>query len=131
MEQHAVQVTPEEIIHLILEEMEAGACPTFYSNLVPSVYDVYLYIDDLERLRPLEQRMRDEASRALDEKLAALNKSAAPKRKLPLVAPKPSGKRYETLGEWSVEFHENTDDDARDNPLVIHSCFPAAAASDD
>ena len=131
MEQHAVQVTPEEIIHLVLEEMEAGACPTFYSNLVPSVYDVYLYIDDLERLRPLEQRMRDEASRALDEKLAALNKNAAPKRKLPLIAPKPAGKRYETLGEWSVEFHENTDDDARDNPLVIHSCFPAAAASDD
>jgi pSer/pThr/pTyr-binding forkhead associated (FHA) protein len=131
MEQHAVQVTPEEIIHLILEEMEAGACPTFYSNLVPSVYDIYLFADDLERLRPLEQRMRDEASRALDEKLAALNKEAGPKLKIPLVTPKRSGKQYETLGEWSVEFHENTDDDARDNPLVIHSCFPTAAASDD
>jgi hypothetical protein len=130
MEQQAVQVTPEEIINLILEEMEAGTCPSYYSIIVPSVYDVYLYVDDLERLRPLEQRMREEACTALDEKLTALNKAAAPKLKLPLGARKRS-KRYETLGEWSIEFHENTDDDARENPLVIHSMFPAAATTDD
>ena len=82
-EQQAVLVTPEEIIHLILEEMEQGMCPSFYSNLLPSVFDIYLYIDDLERLRPLEQRMRDEAVRALNERLAELNKSAAPRIKLP------------------------------------------------
>ena len=130
MEQQAVQVTPEEIINLILEEMEAGTCPSYYSIIVPSVYDVYLFIDDLERLRPLEQRMRDEACSALDEKLAALNKAATPKLKIPLAAKK-RPKRYEVLGEWSVEFHENTDDDARENPLVIHSTFPVAAAADD
>ena len=65
-EQQTVLVTPEEIVHLILEEMEAGLCPTYYSNLVPSTYDVYLYIDDLERLRPLQQRSFKEAEQQDD-----------------------------------------------------------------
>ncbi|HEX3681359.1 MAG TPA: FhaA domain-containing protein [Bryobacteraceae bacterium] len=130
-QQDLVRVTPEEIVNFILEEMEAGLCPTYYSNLVPSVYDVYLYSDDLERLRPLEQRMREEAVNALSEKLSALNKAAQPKLKIPLGAPKKRKKRYETLGEWSVEFHENADEDARENPLVIHSTFPAASDSED
>jgi pSer/pThr/pTyr-binding forkhead associated (FHA) protein len=129
--QDTVRVTPEEIVSFILEEMEAGLCPTYYSNLVPSVYDVYLYTDDLERLRPLEQRMREEAVNALSEKLSALNKAAEPKLKLPLGAGKKRTKRYESLGEWSIEFHENADDDARENPLVIHSAFPANSESED
>ncbi|HLJ50525.1 MAG TPA: FHA domain-containing protein [Bryobacteraceae bacterium] len=129
--QPAVLVTPEEIIHVILEEMEAGLCPSYYSNLVPSVFQVYLYIDDMERIRPLEQRIRDEATTALDEKLATLNKSHESKFKIPLAAPKKRHKRYETLGPWSIEFHENTDDDAREVPLVIHSSFPIAATATD
>src|SRR6266567_6905674 len=132
-DQEVVRITPEEIINFILEEMEAGMCPSYYSNLVPSVYEVYLYIDDLERLRPLEQRVKEEAATALGEKLSRLNNVPEPKLRLPLGgAKKKRPKRYETLGEWSVEFHENTDDDARENPLVIHSTFPIAApASDD
>lgn len=130
-DQQTVQVTPEEIIHLILEEMEEGTCPSYYSNLVPSIFDVYLYIDDLERLRPLESRMRDEAVRALNERVAELNKAGEPRLKLPLAATKRRGKRYETLGEWSIQFHENTEDDAREVPLVIHSTFPVPSGSDD
>lgn len=130
-QQHTVHVTPETIIGFILEEMEAGMCPSYYSNLVPSVYDVYLYGEDLERLRPLEQRMREEAMNALAEKLAALNKAAGRTPKLGFAGSKKRAKRYETLGEWSVAFYENTDDDARENPLVIHSTFPLHAQADD
>ncbi len=130
-QQDKTYVTPEEIVGFLLEEMEAGICPTYYSNVVPSVYDIYLHGDDLERLRPLQQRMRDEAVTALGEKLAALNKAAEPRLKLPLAAPKKRVKGYETLDEWSVEFHENTDDDADENPLVIHSSFPCASEPDD
>jgi len=131
--QETVRVTPEEIINFLLEEMEAGMSPSYYSNLVPSVYDVYLYIDDLERLRPLESRIREEAVNALSEKLASLNKVAEPLLKLPLPgAKKKRAKRFEALGDFTVQFHENTDDDARDNPLVIHSTFPeTSTASDD
>src|SRR5260370_27848990 len=99
-DQDVVHITPEEIINFILEEMEAGMSPSFYSNLVPSVYHVYLYIDDLERLRPLEQRIRDEAVNALGEKLVALNKAKEPLLKLTLRAAKQKPpKRYEILRE--------------------------------
>jgi hypothetical protein len=125
-----VQVTPEEIIHLLLEEMVAGMSPSFYSNLVPSVFDISLYIDDLERLGPLESRIRDEAVRALNEKLHDLNKAAEPRLRMPLSSKK-KVKKYATLGEWAIQFHENTDDDARDNPLIIHSSFPFTQAAED
>ena len=130
-EEQSVLVTPEEIIHLILAEMEAGMCPSFYSNLVPSTFHVFLLAEDWERLRPLEQRMRDEAIRALGERLSNFNASGDTKIKVPLVGRKKSKKRYEALGEWSVEFHENTDDDARENPLVIHSTFPVPSNNND
>src|ERR1700676_3447904 len=130
-QQEIVHVTPEEIINFLLEEMEAGMSPSYYSNLIPSVYDVYLYIDDLERLRPLEQRIREEAVNALSEKLSQLNRTHEPKLKLPLAAKKKRQKRYETLGDFTVDFHETTDDDARENPLVIHSNFPSSQTLSD
>lgn len=130
-QEQTLRVTPEEIVNFVLEEMEAGMCPTYYSYIVPSVYDVYIHTEDLERLRPLEQRMREETATALNEKLSKLNRAAAPKLKLPLGAKNKPVKRYETLGEWSIEFHENTDDDAGENPLVIHSSFPVTADAED
>jgi len=130
-QEQTFRVTPEEIVNFVLEEMEAGMCPTYYSYVVPSIYDVYLYAEDLERLRPLEQRMREETATALSEKLSKLNRAAEPKLKLPLGAKNKRVRRYETLGEWSVEFHENADDDASENPLIIHSTFPANAEAED
>ena len=78
------RITPEDIISLILDEMQAASAPSHYSHLVPNVFDVYLYAEDLDRLRPLIGRMRDEATRALSSKIAELNKSAAG-LKLPLL----------------------------------------------
>ncbi len=123
------RVTPAEIVQLILEEMEAGMFPSYYTNLVPSTFGVYLPGEDLERLRPLEGRMRDEAVRALGAKLSSLNKGS--RLKIPLVGDRGAKKKYEAIGEWVVEFHENTDDDARENPLVVVSNFPGPAGVDD
>ncbi len=130
-QEQTIRVTPEEIVEFVLQEMEAGICPTYYSNVVPSVYDIYLPAEDLERLRPLAQRMREETAIALGERLSKLNRAAEPKLKLPLGARNKRVKKYETLGEWSIEFHENTDDEAGENPLVIHSMFPANAEGED
>ncbi len=124
-------LTPELIIDLLLQEMEQGICPTFYTNLVPSVFEVYLHIDELERLRPLERRMREEAVRALGDKLAQLNRSLQPKVKLSLKINKKRVKPYEILGDWSVEFLENFAEDSKDNPLEIHSTFPFTGDDED
>jgi hypothetical protein len=123
-------VTPEEIIDLILEEMRAEMAPSYYSVLVRSVYDVYLHIHELERLRPALDHIRGEAIRALNDELVKLNKTK--KLKFPFLEAAPAKpKRYQTLGDWIIEFHENTDDDAGENPLIIHSAFALPTASDD
>ena len=119
-----VRITPEDIITLILDEMEAATAPSLYSNLVPNVFDIYMYADDLDRLRPLIGRIREEATRALSSKIADLNKSGV---KLPLLRDRTPRKQYEALGDWVLEFHENTDDDAEENALVVMSTFPREA----
>ncbi len=127
-------VTPKEIIDLILEEMRSEIAPLYYTNLVRSVYDVYLNPDDLERLRPVQERIRDEAIRALNDELAKLNKNRRSKIKLPLLRVLRDNRKkavYEALGDWVVELHENTDDDAKQNPLIVHSAFAMPNTADD
>jgi pSer/pThr/pTyr-binding forkhead associated (FHA) protein len=121
-------VTPAEIIDLILEEMRAEVLEMRYSNVVRSVYHVYLNSRELRRLGPVMQRTKVEATRALNEELAGLNK-----RKLRLPGFAVNHKRYETIGDgWVIEFHENTDDDAAENPLIVQSEFavPETPSSD-
>ncbi len=121
-------VTPAEIIDLILIEFRAEILEMRYSNLVRSVFQVYLGGRDLRRLGPVLERTKLEAQRALNEELAQLNK-----RKLRIPGFPQNQKRYEVIGEgWVIDFHENTDDDAEENPLIVQSEFaPKAEAEPD
>lgn len=130
MQPQMAQVTPEEIIDLILAEMQAEIAPFKYSNVVRSVYHVYLDSESFERLRPLQCRIREEAVRALNDELSRLNKGGG-RIRLPLLEPKKTPRRHEALADWVVEFHENSDDDARENPLIIHSDFAPLQAAEE
>jgi hypothetical protein len=112
-------VTPAEIIDLMLEEFRAEILELRYSFVVRSVFLVYLSGRDLKRLAPVLELTKTQAIRALNEALTALNKK---KLRIPGLAS--TQKRYEMIGDgWIVEFHENTDDDAEENPLIIQSEF--------
>jgi pSer/pThr/pTyr-binding forkhead associated (FHA) protein len=118
----AAPVSPAEIIELMLEEFHAEILEMRYSNLVRSIFHVYLSSKDMRRLGPVLERTKAEANRALNEALATLNKKK--KLRLPGISEQP--KRYEAIGDgWKIEFHENTDDDADENPLIIQSEFGA------
>ena len=123
-------VTPAEIIDLILIEFRAEILEMRYSNLVRSVFQVYLGGRDLKRLGPVLERTKSEAQRALNEELALLNK-----RKLRIPGFPQNQKRYEVVGEgWVIDFHENTDDDVDENPLIVQSEFappPSSTSIDD
>ena len=123
-------VTPAEIIDLILIEFRAEILEMRYSNLVRSVFQVYLGGRDLKRLGPVLERTKAEAQRALNEELALLNK-----RKLRIPGFPQNQKRYEVVGEgWVIDFHENTDDDVDENPLIVQSEFappPSSTSIDD
>ncbi len=112
-------VTPEEIVGSILEEMQSSILAGWYFDFVPNVFRVYLYREDLERLRGLETPIREQAARALDEELAKLNK---PPRTLPFLPAAPK-KQARALGSWSIEFLENSDEDAGRNRLIV-KCTP-------
>jgi FHA domain len=115
-------VTPAEIIELMLEEFHAEILEMRYSHVVRSVFHVYLSGRDLRRLGPVLERTKAEGIRALNEALSALNK-----KKLRIPGFPSQAKRYEAIGDgWTIEFHENTDDDADENPLIIQSEFSQA-----
>jgi hypothetical protein len=112
-------VTPAEIIDLMLEEFRAEILELRYSCVVRSVFLVYLSSRDMKRLAPVLELTKGQAIRALNEALATLNK-----KKLRIPGLPSNQKRYEMIGDaWVVEFHENTDDDAEENPLIIQSEF--------
>ncbi len=112
------KVTPEEIIGSILDEMRQSIVPAWYTDFVPNVFRVYSFREDLELMRALERPIREQAVRALDEALEELNKPTQH-----LFRNKPHAQRCEQLGPWSIEFLENSDDDAAANRLIV-SCIP-------
>jgi hypothetical protein len=119
-------VTPAEIIDLMLEEFRAEILELRYSYVVRSVFLVYLSGREMKRLAPVLELTKTQAIRALNEALGNLNKK---KLRIPGLAP--NQKRYEMIGDgWVVEFHENTDDDADENPLIIQSEFAPREALD-
>jgi hypothetical protein len=120
-------VTAREIILEIVRNMREGLEPLQYSTLAPAVYHVYLHPGDMDRLRGILPRIVDEARRALDAELDALNRASLAERlKLsrrsePQIAPPDGG--------WQVTILENTDDDAEPGDIVIYSelAMPAKA----
>jgi FHA domain len=119
MTPESAPVTPAEIIDLMLEEFRAEILELRYSCVVRSVFLVYLSSRDMKRLGPVLELTKSQAIRALNEALAGLNKK---RLRIPGIAS--NQKRYEMIGDgWVVEFHENTDDDAEQNPLIIQSEF--------
>ena len=111
--------TAREIILEIVRNMREGLEPLAYSTLPPSLYHVYLYPDDLERLRGILPRVIEEAGQALDTALESLNRASLgervklARRSLPKVSAPEGG--------WRIQFLENTDDDAQPGDIVISS----------
>lgn len=110
--------TGREIILEVVRNMREGLEPLHYTTLAPAVYHVYLHPEDLERLRAIAPRIVEEAKRALDEDIAALNRTSfldrfGSRKDVPKITPPEHG--------WQIELHENTDDDAQPGDILIDS----------
>ncbi|HYG99753.1 MAG TPA: FHA domain-containing protein [Terriglobales bacterium] len=107
-----------DIILEVVRNMREGVEPLHYTTLAPAIYRVYLHPDDAERLRAIESRIVEEAKRALDEEVTALNRTSfldrlGSRKSLPKVTAPEHG--------WHIELHENTDDDAQPGDILIES----------
>jgi len=113
----ATPATAREIILEIVRNMREGLEPLHYSTLAPAIYHVYLHPDDVERLRGILPRIVDEARRALDEELAALNRaSLAEKLKL---ARRGEPRITAPEGGWQIQIVEDTDEETAPGDITI------------
>lgn len=119
--------TAREIILEIVRNMRDGLEPLHYSTLPPAIYHVYLHSGDMERLRGILPRIVEEARRALDAEMEALNRaSIAEKMKL---ARRGAPKISVPDGGWQIRILENTEEDVSPGDITIYSelALPAKA----
>ncbi len=95
------EVTGRAIIEHLQNAITEHQHPLVYSTLVPSLYIVYLRPEDYDRLESLFPKIKEEARRALDEKLGALNGS-----RIRRLQRKPEC--VNLMGEWYIEFQADT-----------------------
>ena len=124
----ATPATAREIILEIIRNMREGLEPLHYTTLPPAVFHVYLHPDDMERLRGISSRIVDEARRALDSEVEALNRASLGER-LKLTR-RGAPKLVAPDGGWQIQLLENTDDDTQPGDIVIHSELALPAKAD-
>ena len=74
------RVTGRDIVQDIVENMRESLEPLQYRALAPSRYDVVLYGEDFDRLEGILRAIKEDAVRALDEEVCAMNRGSLMRR---------------------------------------------------
>lgn len=115
------QLTARDVILELVHNMREGIEPMRYSSLAPAVYQVFLHIDDFERLSPIASRLVDEARRALDEEVETLNGTSrfVPAFLRTRLARTPAVERPED--GWTIHLQADPDGDLQPGHLAVTS----------
>jgi hypothetical protein len=136
------EATGKEIITAIVNSLVEGLEPMYSKTLTPGLFQVYLREADYDRLRGVFNELQWEAARALDEKVAALNRAA--RRGLAPLLHKLAGKLKPALekvpeemrpsltgklrvegecvrpaGGWQISFYKNEDENSEPGDVVV------------
>jgi hypothetical protein len=128
----ANQITGDDIISELIRNADAGRFKVRYTILVPCIFNVYLHPRDYELIQPIAELIREEAVRALKERLSDLNKSRTAR---------PFGKRFGLAGEprpeykilekhWVIQFHGDQEERLRPGEIEIYSELGSARPKD-
>jgi hypothetical protein len=109
-----------ELIDLVLEHMEENLEPLKYSVLAPSRYLVYLHAGEYARLEGILSIIEQQTIRALNEKLADLNRGSRLNRYAPRFF-KRASPPVENPADWHVEFLADPDGDLAPGAVLITS----------
>ncbi|MBV8732575.1 MAG: FHA domain-containing protein [Acidobacteriia bacterium] len=71
-----VRVSGQTIIDELIRNMELGRLEMAYAVLLPCVFSVYVHPDDYNRLRAVENLIRDDARKALETRMAEWNRKS-------------------------------------------------------
>lgn len=108
------------IIEQVLRNAEAGQFELGYTVLVPCMFNLYLHPGDYERLRGIFPHIRDDARRALQDRIAQLNQPSA--KGLVFRSRKFETKEYKIAGsDFVFEFFSDDDGSVPPGDVEIHS----------
>jgi hypothetical protein len=108
--------------------MEEGLFRIRRKTLVPAIYRIYLHPDDFEPFRDVVPFISSEIKGALDEKMAALNRSprkiaSSLLNKIGRKAPAPAepGSYVRASDAWTVEIYPDLDEKLQHGEIEVHS----------
>jgi len=110
-----------DLIELVLEHMRKNLEPLKYSTLAPSRYLVYLHAAEYARLEGILPIIQQQAIRALNEELSALNDGTGLTRYARRVWKRPFAAVENAAPEWHVEFLVDPDGDLQPGDVLVDS----------
>jgi hypothetical protein len=115
------RISGQTIIDEITRNMELGRLEMGYSILLPCIFSIYLHPDDYQRLRAVENLIREDARKALDARMAEWN------RKNPFRRGGPRKTFRIAREEWWIALFEDTEESVPPGDVEIHSELNDAA----
>jgi hypothetical protein len=114
--QPATRVSGQTIIDELIRNMELGRLEMGYSILLPCLFSVYLHPDDYQRLISVQDLIKEDARRALHDRMAEWNKKGGIFRR---GAPR---KEYRIAqSDWWIELFSDGENAVPPGDVEIHS----------
>lgn len=111
-------LTARDVIEAIADNLVEGLEPLVTKVLAPSIYEVRLHADDLDRFRGILDEIESQARDLLDDRLRRLNRGPIPD----WVPFKRQRMRYESAeGDWYITFQEDPDGTLEPGTLEVVS----------
>jgi hypothetical protein len=104
------------IINELIRNMELGRLELGYSILLPCIFSIYLHPDDFDRLKGVQDIIREDARRALNTLMAQWNGKGG------LLRRKGKTKTCRIAqSDWSIEFYADNESSVPPGDVEIHS----------
>ncbi len=110
-----VRISGQTILQELIRNMELGRLELGFSILLPCLFSIYLHPDDYERLRGVQDLIKDDAKRTLNSKLNDWNGRSSRFRFRPRKTAKIA------LNDWWIEFFADTEGVVPPGDVEIHS----------
>jgi hypothetical protein len=113
------RITGRVIVDQLVRNMQLGQFEMAYSTLLPCIFSLYLHPDDYARLTGVFDLIKEDARRALSERMEQLNVKPLG---MPVIRPVKVKKPYRIAGkDWSFEFFPDSEGVVPLGDVEIHS----------
>lgn len=109
----------QAIVNELIRNMESGRLEMAYSILLPCLFSVYLHPDDYARLSSVQDLIKDDAKRALNNLMAEWNANKSGKSLLRRGAARKEFRIAQN--DWWIEFFPDTEGSVPPGDVEIHS----------